>query len=295
MTTVAAPQTTDTGPTRVRRATAFLRYRTAQVGVALVAATVALALLGPLFAPHVPEDLIATPFERPREGTYLGTDFLGRDVLSRVLYGGRSVIGLALAATLLAYVIGIPVGLFAGYSRSLGDGLVMRAMDVLIAFPPLLFVLVVATGAGRSLSALVAAVATIHVPRIAYIVRAATAEVAVRAYVEAAVSRGERTISILRREILPNIVPTLLADFGVRLTASILLIAAINYLGLGLQPPASDWALMISENRDALTIQPWVIAIPAALIACLTIGVNLIGDGIARSLGTSIDRETVAR
>jgi ABC-type dipeptide/oligopeptide/nickel transport system permease subunit len=205
------------------------------------------------------------------------------------------VLGLSLVATALGYVVGLTIGLVAGYSRSAVDGILMRAMDVILAFPALLFLLVIATGAGHSLIALVLAVATVHVPGIARIVRAATLEVSVRSYVEAAVVRGERTASILWREILPNAMGPIFADAGIRLTGSILLIASVNFLGLGLQPPAADWALMISENRGGIGLQPWVIAVPALLLAALTISVNLIADAIARSLGTSTEGTQVTR
>jgi peptide/nickel transport system permease protein len=119
--------------------------------------------------------------------------------------------------------------------------------------------------------------------------------VSTRGYVEAAVARGERLPALLGREILPNVLGTVLADAGIRLTASILILASVNFLGLGLQPPAADWALMISENRGGITLQPWAVAAPALLIAFLTISVNLVADAVARSLGTSTDRKRVAR
>jgi ABC-type dipeptide/oligopeptide/nickel transport system permease subunit len=159
---------------------------------------------------------------------------------------------------------------------------------VLLAFPPVLFLLVLATGAGPSPAALVIGVAITHVPSIARIVRAATLEVARRGYVEAAVARGERPRYILRREIAPNVLHAILADVGVRVTWSILLVAAVNFLGLGLQPPQADWALMIAENRSGLAIQPWAVVVPGLLIATLTIACNLIGDAIAESLGVSV-------
>jgi ABC-type dipeptide/oligopeptide/nickel transport system permease subunit len=218
-----------------------------------------------------------------------GYDILGRDVLSRVLWGGRSVLALAGVATLIAYVAGGIIGLAAGYSRSLLDSILMRGVDVLIAFPALLFILVLITGAGTSKAALVAGVAIVQTPLVARIVRTATQEQSVRGFVEAAVARGERTAAILRREILPNIVAPIAADFGLRFTYSIILVASVNFFGLGLQPPDSDWALIISENRDGLTLNPWVILVPAALIALLTISLNLVGDSVARSLGRTAE------
>jgi len=273
----------------------FARTGSGRVGVTATLLLLALILIGPLVAPHDPAAIVGIPLQRPGSGFLLGTDGLGRDVLSRVLWGGRSIIALSVVATGLAYLVGLAIGLVAGYTRSLLDPVLMRAMDVLLAVPPLLFLLVLATGAGHSVVVLVLGVATVHVPSIARIVRAATQSVVVRGYVEAAVARGERTHSILAREILPNVLGTVLADAGIRLTGSILILASVNFLGLGLQPPRADWALMISENRGGITLQPWAVAAPALLIAFLTVAVNLVADAIARSLGTSLDRRRIAR
>lgn len=265
----------------------FLRVRTGAVGFGLLVLVLALAVFGPFGAPHSPTEPIGIPFEGPSADAPLGYDVLGRDVLSRVLWGGRSVLALAGVATLIAYLAGGIVGLVAGYSRSLVDPALMRGADVLIAFPALLFILVLITGAGTSKAALVAGVAIVQAPLVARIIRTATLEQSVRGFVEAAVARGESTAAILRREILPNIVSPIAADFGLRFTYSIILVASVNFFGLGLQPPDADWALIISENRDGLTLNPWVILVPAALIALLTISLNLVGDSIARTLGRS--------
>jgi ABC-type dipeptide/oligopeptide/nickel transport system permease subunit len=265
----------------------FLRSTSGAVGVTIVLFVVFVAVFGRYFAPHDPNAPIGNPLSTPSSDALLGTDDLGRDVFSRLLYGGRSVLGLALAATLLAYAIGLAVGLVAGYSRSKADPILMRSVDVMLAFPPLLFLLVLITGAGTGTGVLIIGVAAIQAPGISRIVRTATLEVSVRGYVEAAVARGERTIAVVVREVLPNILAPVLVDAGLRFTYSILIIASVNYLGLGLQPPSSDWALMISENREYISLNVWAVLAPAAMIALLTIGVNLTGDAIARSLGRS--------
>jgi peptide/nickel transport system permease protein len=248
---------------------------------------VAVAFLGRYVAPHDPNAPIGAPLAGPSSAAHLGTDFLGRDVVSRLLYGGRSVIGLAAAATALGYAIGLAIGLVAGYTRSKVDPVLMRTVDVMLAFPPLLFLLILITGAGTGVGVLVIGVAAIQAPGISRIVRTATLEVSVRGYVEAAVARGERAAAVVVREVLPNILAPVLVDAGLRFTYSILIIASVNYLGLGLQPPSSDWALMISENREYISLNIWAVLAPAAMIALLTIGVNLMGDAIARSLGRS--------
>ena len=265
----------------------FLRTPTGAIGAALLVAVVALALLGPVFAPHAPDEPVGIPLTGPADGAPLGTDFLGRDVLSRVLWGGRSVLVYAGIATLLAYLIGGTVGLVAGYNRALADSVLMRSADVMLSFPPLIFLLVLVTGAGTSEWVLVIGVALVQAPLIARVVRTATLEQAVRGFVEAAVARGERTPAIVRRELLPNIVGPVAADVGLRFTYSIILVASVNFLGLGLQPPAADWALIISENRSGLDLNPYVILAPALLIALLTIAVSLVGDAVARTLGHS--------
>jgi peptide/nickel transport system permease protein len=257
------------------------------VGVAILGFVIGVALIGPYAAPHSPTQSIGAILTGPSSAAPLGTDYLGRDVLSRLLYGGRSVIGLAAGATGLAYLLGLTIGLIAGYSRSIVDPLLMRTVDVLLAFPPLLFLLVLIAGAGQSVGVLILGVAIIQAPGISRIVRTATLEVSLRGYVEAAIARGERSIAVVAREVLPNILGPVLVDAGLRFTFSILITASVIYLGLGLQPPSSNWALMIGENRQYISLNYLAVVAPAAMIALLTIGVNLTGDAIARSLGRS--------
>jgi peptide/nickel transport system permease protein len=190
-------------------------------------------------------------------------------------------------AALLAYLIGGTVGLVAGYNRGRSDGLLMRGVDVLLSFPSLVFLLVLVTGLGSSPAVLIIGTAVVQAPMVARIVRSATLEQVVRGFVEAAIARGDSTVAILRREVLPNIVPSVMADAGLRFTYSLLLIASVNFLGLGLQPPAADWGLMVSENRTGISINPLAVVAPAVLIALLTISLNLIGDAITQSLGRS--------
>ena len=265
----------------------FMRSFSGAAGVTIVVFVVAVAVFGRYFAPYNPNVPVTAPLSPPSSHYLLGTDFLGRDVFSRLLYGGRSVITLAALATGLGYLIGMSVGLIAGFSRSRIDPVLMRSVDVMLAFPPLLFLLVLISGAGTGVEVLVIGVAVIQAPGISRIVRTATLEVSVRGYVEAAIARGERSFAVIVREVLPNIMAPVLVDSGLRFTYSILIIASVNFLGLGLQPPASDWALMISDNRQYIAIQAWAVLAPAAMIALLTIGINLTGDAIARSLGRS--------
>jgi ABC-type dipeptide/oligopeptide/nickel transport system permease subunit len=265
----------------------FMRRPSGAIGVAILLFVIAVAVFGPFVAPHPPTKPVGIPLSGPSSADLLGTDSLGRDVLSRVLYGGRSVLGLAAAATVLAYLLGLSIGLAAGYSRTLIDPILMRSVDVMLCFPPLLFLLVLIAGAGSSDLVLIVGVAVVQAPQVSRIVRTATLEVSVRGYVEAAIARGERAPAVILREVLPNILVPVLVDAGLRFTYSILIIASVNFLGLGLQPPSSDWALMIGENRSYLAVNAWSVLAPAAMIAILTIGVNLTGDAVARTLGRS--------
>jgi peptide/nickel transport system permease protein len=271
----------------VPEALRFARSGTGAVGGALLVFVLLVALLGPFVAPHSPGHPIGIPYEGPTAEAPLGTDFLGRDVLSRVLWGGRSVIVLAGLSVLLAYAGGLAVGLAAGYSRGLLDPVLMRSADVLLSLPALLFLLVLVTGLGSSRTVLVVGVALIQMPLVARIIRSATQTQSVRGFVEAAAARGERTSAILGRELMPNIVPTIAADVGLRLTYAIILVASVNFLGLGLQPPDADWGLMVSENRSGLNLNPLAVLAPATMIALLTIAVNMVGDAVARQQGIS--------
>ncbi|HEY4827343.1 MAG TPA: ABC transporter permease [Solirubrobacteraceae bacterium] len=264
-----------------------LTTRSGMVGFTILVFVFCVAILGPIFAPHGIATPIGAPGQTPSGGAPLGTDYLGRDVLSRLLNGGRSVIWIAGVATLLAYLIGLAIGLVAGYTRSIIDPLLMRGVDVLLAFPALLVLLLLVGGLGPHVGVLIVGVALVQLPGIARIVRTATLEMSTRGFVEAAEARGESTPSLLTREILPNIAPILLADFGIRFGYSIILIASVNYLGLGLAPPAADWGLMMSENQQFIAVNVWAVLAPAIMLALLTIGVNLMADAYVRTLGRS--------
>jgi ABC-type dipeptide/oligopeptide/nickel transport system permease subunit len=266
-----------------------MRTPAGAVGCLLLVFVLAVALVGPLVAPHDIATPIGAPGQTPSGGAPLGTDYLGRDVLSRLLSGGRSVIWIGGAATALAYLIGLGIGMTAGYTRSILDPLLMRAVDVLLAFPALLVLLLLIGGLGQHIGVLIVGVALVQLPGIARIVRTATLETATRGFVEAAEARGESTFSVLTREILPNISPIVLADFGIRFGYSIILIASVNYLGLGLSPPAADWGLMISENQQFVAVNVWAVLGPAIMLALLTIGVNLVADSYVRLLSRSTD------
>jgi peptide/nickel transport system permease protein len=232
---------------------------------------------------------VGAPNQAPGEGLAFGADMLGRDVLSRFLAGGRSVIVLSLLAASLGVALGVTVGIVAAASKRRADELIMRAADVIMAFPQIIFVLLLLAGFGAKLWLIVLAVAFTHAPHTARVIRGTALEVVERDFVRAAQAMGEKRSRILFAEILPNVTSSLLVEFGLRLTYSIALIAGISFLGFGLQPPAADWGLMINENRLALVEQPWAVLLPGLAIALLTIGTNLVTDGVARAYA-GIDR-----
>ena len=254
-----------------------------KVGGALVCLLVGVALIGPIVAPHAPTEFAAAPFAPPSAAAPLGADNLGRDVLSRFLWGGRSVLGLSLAATAIGLLLGALIGLVAAYARSLLDDALMRGMDVILAFPAIMLALVAVATVGPTLWLLVLAVGLTTAPRVARVTRGASLEIVERDFVQAAEAMGASRRMILLTEILPNILSPLLVEASLRLTYSIGLIAGLSFLGFGLQPPAADWGLMINENRQGLTVQPWGVVLPVIAIALLTIGTSLIGDGLARA------------
>ena len=248
---------------------------------------VGVGVLGPLLFSGDPTQTVGIPGQPPDGSHLLGMDFQGRDVLSRLLNGGKSTLTLAPAAALFTYVVGVTIGLVAGYTGGVVDSLLMRTVDVFLSIPALLVMLLCATGLGNNATVLVLGATLVLFPGVARIVRSATLEVAHRGYVEAAVARGENTFAVLRREVLPNISGPIIADFGVRFSWSAILIASVNFLGLGIRPPTPDWAVMISENRVIIPTNPMSAVAPAIMLAALIIAINLMGDGLMRRYGKS--------
>jgi peptide/nickel transport system permease protein len=260
-----------------------LRLGRTRIGVALVGLIVAIAVFGPLVAPHSPTEFVAAPNAGPSADAAFGADALGRDVLSRFLHGGLSVLWMAAAATALGVGAGVLIGLVAAYSRNWLDDVLMRGSDVVLAFPQIILALLAVSAIGPKLWLIVVVVAVTHAPRVARVIRGAAQEVVERDFVKAAEAVGESRPRILFGEVLPNVTSPLLVEIGLRMTYSIGLIAAISFLGFGLQPPAADWGLMVYENRLSITVQPWGVVLPIAAIGLLTVGTNLVTDGIARA------------
>jgi peptide/nickel transport system permease protein len=233
--------------------------------------------------------LVTVPFAKPSGHFPLGSDFLGRDVLSRVMAGGWVLLVMAAAATALGIIVGATAGVSAAYLRGWTDSVIMRAVDVILAFPQLVFALLLVSVIGPKLWLIVLAVGLSHAPQVARVLRSATLEVSERDYVKAVELQGMRPSKVMRTEILPNLISPLMVETGLRLTYSIVIMAGLAFLGFGQQPPAANWGSMINENRVGLTLNPWAVIVPALLIALLTIGTNTFTDAVARVI-IGVDR-----
>ena len=253
------------------------------VGATLGALMLLLVFIGPYVASHTALGDSA-PALGPSSAHLLGTDALGRDVLSRLLSGGRTVLWIPLVAVTLAALIGGTIGITSAYLGGRFDNAVARFFDLVLTIPPLLVVLVVIAGLGTSNAVIVITVALAFAPAYGRVVRSATQSVGVNLYVAAAKARGERGISIVFREILPNITGPALAEYGLEVTYGILFVAGLSFLGLGVQPPAADWGLMVSENRGILPVAPLGSLAPALAIVLLAVSFNLLTDALSKSL-----------
>jgi peptide/nickel transport system permease protein len=264
-------------------------------GLVVFVVVVAFAVFGPMFAPHVPTDSLTVPLSKPGGAYPLGTDQLGRDVLSRLLAGGRVLLVMAVCATALGVVVGSVAGVTAAYLRGWADGVIMRSVDVVLAFPQLVFALLLVSVAGPKLWLIVLAVGFTHAPAVARVIRSAALDVTERDFVKAVEINGVSSARIMLGEILPNLVTPLMVEIGLRLTYSIGLMAGLGFLGFGQPPPAPNWGLMISENLIGISSNPWAIIAPAVAIALLTIGTNTFTDAFSRvAIGADRPVETAA-
>jgi peptide/nickel transport system permease protein len=263
----------------------FLSIREGAIGAVLLTVMLLVVVLGPLLAPHDADALGGVPGQAPSGAHLLGTDSLGRDVLSRLLWGGRSVVLLPLLAVAISIAVACLIGLLAGYLGGLFDAVVTRAIDIALAIPPFLTVLVILAGFGTGSSVIVIAVAVVYVPSIARVLRAATQVVAPREFVLAARARGDSVRWIVFREIAPNLLATLLVEIALRLTFAIMFIASLSFLGLGVQPPTANWGVMVGENRGLLFSDPIAVLAPAIAIALLAIAINLVADALTQYYG----------
>lgn len=267
---------------RSRVLSRFLASGQVRWGIGLLILTTVLAFAGGLLAPYSPTEPVSTPYAPPGDGLLLGADQLGRDVLSRVLSGGVYLAWMAPLSAVISVVLGAAIGMIAAYYRGWTDIILMRCMDVLLAFPGLLMALMFVSVLGPNPALLVALVVLALVPGVARVIRGATIPICDREFVLWAKSVGVPGPKMLAREILPNITSPLLVELGVRLMWAVGILASISFIGYGIQPPTPDWGLMVSENRTGLASQPWAVLAPIAMIVLFTVGGNLIAEGGAR-------------
>jgi peptide/nickel transport system permease protein len=271
---------------RKRRGLAWARTFEGRVGLGILVAVALLVTVGPLLAPYPPDEIgVGVPLSTPEGGHLLGTDQLGRDLFSRYLDGGTTIVLVPLAANVLGFLIGGMLGLFGAYRGGRADTFIARGFDLLIAIPALLLTLILIAGLGTSWLTLIFVIAIVTAPRAGRVIRGAAQSVAVSDYVTVARLRGESVWWVLCREILPNASGPIVAIFSLYLTYAIVGVSTLSFLGLGAQPPSTDWGLMVAEGRDVLTINPWATLVPAFSIGLLAIAFTLIAD--------SIDRRTV--
>ncbi|MDN5564249.1 peptide/nickel transport system permease protein [Luteococcus japonicus] len=263
------------------RLVGVLRDPRIAIGGAITLVVLALALAGPWLAPYGQYDIVGKPFTDA--GAFLGTDHLGQDVLSRLLWGGRSILTLALLATVLGVALGVLVGVLAAYLGGWLDEALMRLNDVMLAIPQILITLLVLSAVEQPTGWVVVSVVGIsHAPRVARVARGVALTYVDDDFIAAAEAIGEHRWRILTTELGPNLVVPLLAEAGLRLTYSIGMIASIGFLGFSTDPGSADWGKMTDENRLGLLVQPWGVLAPVLVIGLFTIGTNLLADGLGQ-------------
>jgi peptide/nickel transport system permease protein len=267
-----------------------VRTKRGKFGLSLTLIVIGIALIGPFVEPYNPESVgLGAPFFKPTSNSLLGGDVLGRDVLSRVLGGGYQLLILAAAATALGILLGAALGIIAAYFSGWRDGLIMRTVDVLLAFPQLVFALLLLSVLGNHLWLVVVAVGLTHAPQVARVIRSTSLDVSERDFVKAVAITGVRPSKVMAREVAPNLISPLMVEVGLRMTYSIIIMAGLAFLGFGFEPPNPTWGYMIRENQIGISTNVWGVIVPAILLASLTIGFNTFTDAVARvSLG--VDR-----
>jgi peptide/nickel transport system permease protein len=250
----------------------------AKLGLVTIAAYLFVALFAPVVAPYSETEILGGAYELWSEKYLLGTDNLGRDMLSRLIFGARNTIGIALAAVVIAFAIGGVTGMVSAILGGWYDTIISRIVDILMAIPGLVFALLILTVLGTTITTLVLVIAVLDSTRVYRITRAAAMNVAVMDFVEVARLRGEGLWWVIRKEILPNIMAPLLAEFGLRFCFVFLFIAALSFLGLGIQPPTADWGSMVRDNATLINYDDITPLLPATAIAVLTVAINFVVD-----------------
>lgn len=255
------------------------------IGAAIVLVLLVTAALAQVLAPYPFDQMhIRDRFSPPSLRYFAGTDEYGRDVFSRVLLGSQLSLLLGVTATLISMALGVSLGLLAGYRRGLLDEVIMRIFDLMLAFPPILLVLLVLAITPPSLMKTAVAIGVLSAPPIGRVTRSVTLNLMSGEFMEAARARGERSWYMLWRELLPNVWPVLMVEASLRVVFAVLLGAVLSFLGFGVQPPAADWGLMISEGRAFVEMAPWISLAPGIAMGITVIGISLLGDGLREVL-----------
>ena len=254
------------------------------IGAAVVLLSIGLALTAPWLTSHDPLEIADASLSPPSSQYLLGTDQLGRDVLTRILYAARSSLAAACLSAALAFASGTMIGLLAGYSSGLLDACLMRVLDVLQAFPALLLAIALVAALGPNLPNLVLTMGLLFMPRFARVARASTLSVRERDYIAAAIGLGVSRARILYRHVLPNIAAPLIVEASLTVTIAILTEASLSFLGLGVQPPDPTWGGMIAESTSVMALAPWLALSPGFAIVFVVIGFTLMGDGLRDAL-----------
>ncbi|HVH30389.1 MAG TPA: ABC transporter permease [bacterium] len=260
----------------------FLRRRAAVVSLAFASSMILAALFAPVIAPYDPgsndfEAVLAPPLS---QGHVLGTDELGRDVLSRIVWGARASMQAGVLSTLLGLIVAVPIGLTAGYYRGWWESVAMRLADTLLAFPFLIIAVGLAAILGPSLVNATLAIGIVQVPKIVRVTRAEALSIREESYVEAAIAAGASDWSILIRHALPNMTSTLIVQATVILPIAIIAESSLSFLGLGVQPPTPSWGVMLTAAQSYMTQMPWLAILPGLAILVATLSFNLVGDGV---------------
>lgn len=259
----------------------FRKNQMALVGISIVAVYCLMAAFAPVLAPYNPVDMdFGAILQGPNRTHLFGTDEFGRDVLSRLLHGARSTVGVAFGAVILAIAVGVPIGVVAGFFGRRLDGLLMRSMDVLMAFPALLLALAVIAILGQSTVNIIVAIGIVYIPQFARVARAAVLSVKHLEFVEAGRALGLKSFGIVLRHVLPNIWAAIIVQASISLSLAVLYESALTFLGMGTQPPTPSWGLMLSDGRRFMELAPWTVVAPGLAIMGLVLGFNLFGDGL---------------
>lgn len=262
------------------------------VGGIIAGLILLLALTATWIAPYPYDEFhIKDRLQPPSVEYWFGTDEFGRDVLSRVLVGSRISLLMGIAATAVSLLLGVPLGLLAGYYKGHIGETIMRFTDLLMSFPPVILGLLILAVTEPNIVKTAMAVGIVYVPVLVRLTRSVTLELMENEFILAAKARGERAAYILAAEVLPNAWPPIIVEASLRITFAILLAAALSFLGLGAQPPSSDWGLMISEARSYIDIGPWMALFPGLAMCATVIAVNLLGDGLREKLDPRMKRK----